>query len=143
MPKKLMYTERVKDVLNCAVSDLMAQNGFDEILRYLHLAGNSNLNENEKLAKVFDHSTICWILCLFKLFNLMNNFVLTNLYYLTMGDIRLNSTSKESPSRLVIRFVVWTHLMGTWLNVTLMLKMAIKTQNLDLEDQQWVDLFLN
>lgn len=62
MPKKLMYTEQVKDVLNCAVSDLMAQNGFDEILRYLHLAGNSNLNENEKLAKVFDHSTICWIL---------------------------------------------------------------------------------
>ena len=54
-----MYTEQVKDVLNCAVSDLIAQNGFDEILRYLHLAGNSNLNENEKLAKVFDHSTIC------------------------------------------------------------------------------------
>ena len=33
------------------MSDLMAQNCFDEILWYLHLTDDSNLNGNYKLAK--------------------------------------------------------------------------------------------
>ena len=52
LPRKRIYWEQEKDVLNCAISGLTSQNRFDEVLRYLHLADKYNPQENDKPEKV-------------------------------------------------------------------------------------------
>ena len=47
-----MYWEQAPDVSNSAVSDILTQNRFEEILGYLHLADNAKLIQGDKLAKV-------------------------------------------------------------------------------------------
>ncbi|GFS05019.1 PiggyBac transposable element-derived protein 3 [Elysia marginata] len=49
--RRSMYWEQKEDVYNKAVSEAMSRNDFDQILKYVHLASNGNL-ERSKLAKV-------------------------------------------------------------------------------------------
>ena len=99
-----MFWEQENDALNSAVSNWMAQNCFDKILRYFLLVDNFNLGENVSVPKVTPSYGL-----LKKKFaealinNLINNFVWMDLCYLIMGDIWPNSTSKEILSNFVIR----------------------------------------
>ena len=105
LQRKQMHWEQKSGVLNYSVSDLMAQNRFDQILGCLCLDDNSNLAENGKLSKLrllHDLEKKRFL----KHSNLMNNFVLMYQCYLTVGDIRPSSTLKESPSSLIIGFGV-------------------------------------
>ena len=52
LPRRRMYWEYSRDVLNTAISDSMSRNAFEEILRYLHLADNAQLDANDKFSKV-------------------------------------------------------------------------------------------
>lgn len=52
LPRRRMYWEQSSDVNNMAISTAMTVNRFDEIMRYLHVADNNNLDANDKLAKV-------------------------------------------------------------------------------------------
>ena len=45
-----MYRE--PDVFNCAISDFLPRNRFEEIRKYLHFAHNTNLPAGDKLAKI-------------------------------------------------------------------------------------------
>ena len=47
-----MYWEKQDDVINLAVSNAMSRKRFETIMRYLHLADNENLAQNDKYAKV-------------------------------------------------------------------------------------------
>ena len=47
-----MYWEQAPDVFNYAVLDMLTQNRFEEILKYLHLADNPKLIQGDKLVKV-------------------------------------------------------------------------------------------
>lgn len=58
LPRRRMYWEQSSDVQNEAVTGAMSLNRFEEILRYLHLADNTQLDPTDKMAKVrplFDH----------------------------------------------------------------------------------------
>jgi hypothetical protein len=52
MPRRRMYWEHEEDVHNEAVSSLMSRNEFEEVLQYLHVADNGNLEKDDKFAKV-------------------------------------------------------------------------------------------
>lgn len=52
LPRRRMYWEQSSDVHNEAISSAMTVNRFEEILRYLHLADNNNLDARDKMAKV-------------------------------------------------------------------------------------------
>ena len=52
LPRRRMYWEPSDDVKNIAISNAMSRNRFEEIMQFLHLADNSNLGENDKVAKV-------------------------------------------------------------------------------------------
>jgi DNA excision repair protein ERCC-6 len=47
-----MYWERTSDVRNEAVTGAMSMNCFEEILRYLHVADNTQLDPSDKMAKI-------------------------------------------------------------------------------------------
>jgi Transposase IS4 len=51
-PRREMYWERSEDCGIKAVYNAMSRNRFDELLRYIHLADNNNLNTLDKLCKV-------------------------------------------------------------------------------------------
>lgn len=51
-PRKRMFWETAEDVSIRCLSEAMSRNRFEEILRYLHLADNSNLDTDDKFAKV-------------------------------------------------------------------------------------------
>lgn len=51
-PRKRMFWETAEDVSLQGISAAMSRNRFEEILRYLHLADNSNLDSNDKFSKV-------------------------------------------------------------------------------------------
>jgi len=58
LPRRRMYWEQSTDVHNEAVAGALSLNRFEEILRYLHLADNTELDPNDKIAKIrplFDH----------------------------------------------------------------------------------------
>ena len=52
LPHRRMYWEEATDVFNCAVSDLLTRNRFEEILGYLHLDDNLDFTHGDKLAKI-------------------------------------------------------------------------------------------
>jgi DNA excision repair protein ERCC-6 len=52
LPRRRLYWEQKPDVHNEAFSSAMSRNSFEETLRFLHLADNSQLEENDKFAKV-------------------------------------------------------------------------------------------
>ena len=52
MRRRLLYWEHNEDTHNTTVSSLLSRNRFDEIMQNLHLAHNSNLNEEDKFVKV-------------------------------------------------------------------------------------------
>ena len=52
LPRRRMYWEKQDDVINLAVSNAMSRTRFETIMRYLHLADNENLAQNDKYAKV-------------------------------------------------------------------------------------------
>lgn len=52
LPRRRMYWESNKDTHNILVADSMRRNRFEEIMRYFHVANNSELSENDKMAKV-------------------------------------------------------------------------------------------
>ena len=52
MRRRPLYWEHNEDTHNTTVSSLLSRNRFDEIMQNLHLAHNSNLNEEDKFAKV-------------------------------------------------------------------------------------------
>ena len=52
LPRRRMYWERLPDVQNEAFRRAMPRNCFEEILRFLHLADNSSLPENDRFGKV-------------------------------------------------------------------------------------------
>lgn len=52
IPRKRMYWENNPDCRNEAISSAMPRNRFDEILKYLHLSDNQNLNRDDKFAKI-------------------------------------------------------------------------------------------
>ena len=47
-----MYWEQTSDVRNEAVTGAMSLNRFEEILRYIHVADNTQLDPNDKMAKI-------------------------------------------------------------------------------------------
>ena len=49
LPRRRMYWENSPDVHNKAISDAMSRNRFEEILSYLHLSDNMNLDKNDKM----------------------------------------------------------------------------------------------
>ena len=52
LPKRSMYWEHNEDTRNTTVSSLLSRNQFDEIMQNLHLIDNSNLDKEDKFAKV-------------------------------------------------------------------------------------------
>lgn len=52
LPRRRMYWQQEDDVMNVAVSSVMARNRFEEILQYLHVADNMCLGAGDKVAKV-------------------------------------------------------------------------------------------
>ena len=52
LPRQPMYWEHNEDTHNAIVSSLLSRNRFDEIMQDLHLADNSNLDKEDKFAKV-------------------------------------------------------------------------------------------
>lgn len=52
VPRTRLYWSHDKDVHNQAVSEAMARDRFEEITRYLHLADNTQLDPNDRMAKV-------------------------------------------------------------------------------------------
>lgn len=52
LPRRRMYWENNEDTHNILVDKSMRRNRFEEIFRYLHVADNSNLQPNDKMAKV-------------------------------------------------------------------------------------------
>ena len=52
LPRQPMYWEHNEDTHNTTVLSLLSRNRFDEIIRNLHLAENSNLDKEDKIAKV-------------------------------------------------------------------------------------------
>ena len=52
LPNRRLYWENSNDVHNVAISSAMTVNRFEEILRYMHVSDNNNLEMNEKIAKV-------------------------------------------------------------------------------------------
>ena len=52
LPRRRMYWENNEDTQNTTVSSLLSPNQFDEIMKNLHLADNSNLDKEDKFAKV-------------------------------------------------------------------------------------------
>jgi len=52
LPRRRMYWEQSSDVRNEAVSGAMSLNRFEEILRYVHLADNTQLDSGDKMAKI-------------------------------------------------------------------------------------------
>ena len=51
-PRRTMYWEHNEDTHNKTASSLLSQNHFDEIMQHVHLADNSNLDKEDKFAKV-------------------------------------------------------------------------------------------
>ena len=52
LPRRPRYWEHSEDAHNTTVSSLLSRNRFDEIMQNLHLADNSNLDKEDRLAKV-------------------------------------------------------------------------------------------
>ena len=52
LPRRRMFWEQKPDVHNEAVSNAMTVNRFEEIMRYFHVADNTNLDAQDKMAKV-------------------------------------------------------------------------------------------
>ena len=52
LPRRPMYWEYNEDTHNATVSSLLSRNRFDKITQNLHLADNSNLDKEDKFAKV-------------------------------------------------------------------------------------------
>lgn len=52
VPRRRMYWENNEDTRNILVTKCMSRNRFEEILRYFHVADNTNLAPNDKMAKV-------------------------------------------------------------------------------------------
>ena len=52
MPRRPTYWKHNEDTNTTTVSSLLSRNRFDEIMQNLHLAGNSNLDKEDKSAKV-------------------------------------------------------------------------------------------
>ena len=52
LPRRPMFWERSPDVENGAVSSKMSRNRFDEIMKYLHQADNTDIDANDKFSKV-------------------------------------------------------------------------------------------
>ena len=52
LPRQPMYWEHNEDTHNAIVSSLLSRNRFDETMQDLHLADNSNLDKEDKFAKV-------------------------------------------------------------------------------------------
>ena len=51
-PRRPMYWEHNEDTYNTTVSSFLSRNRFDEIMQNFHLADNSNLDKEDKFAKV-------------------------------------------------------------------------------------------
>ena len=52
LPRRPMYWEYNEETHNTTVSSLLSRKRFDEIMQNLHLADNSNIDKEEKFAKV-------------------------------------------------------------------------------------------
>ena len=52
LPRRPMYWEHNEDTHNTAVSSLLSQNRFDEIMQNLHFVDNSNPDKEDKFVKV-------------------------------------------------------------------------------------------
>ena len=57
-PRRSMYWEMRDDSRNSIVTSLFTRNKFLNVLRYIHLADNNNLDTNDKFAKVQPPSKI-------------------------------------------------------------------------------------
>jgi hypothetical protein len=52
LPRRTMYWEKSSDSHNEAISAAMGRNRFDDIMRFLHLCDNSNLDSKDRFAKI-------------------------------------------------------------------------------------------
>ena len=52
LPRRAMYWEHNEDTHNTKASSSLSRHQFDEIMQNLHLADNSNLEKEDKFAKV-------------------------------------------------------------------------------------------
>jgi hypothetical protein len=52
LPRRTMYWERSSDCQNEAISSAMGRNKFDDIMRFLHLCDNNNLDGKDRFAKI-------------------------------------------------------------------------------------------
>ena len=52
LPRRPMYWEHNENTHNTTVSSLLSRNRFDEIMQNLYLADNSNLDKEDKFAKM-------------------------------------------------------------------------------------------
>ena len=52
LPRRPMYWEHIETTHNTTISSLISRNRFDEIMKNLHLADNSNLDKEDKFPKV-------------------------------------------------------------------------------------------
>jgi len=52
LPRRRMYWEQQPDVWNAAVATALPRKKFEDLLRYFHISDNSNLQANDRFAKV-------------------------------------------------------------------------------------------
>ena len=52
LPRRRMYWDQERDTKNEFISEAFSKNRFEEIMRYLHVCDNNNLDPNDKLAKI-------------------------------------------------------------------------------------------
>ena len=52
VPRRRMYWSLDTDVRNDAIAEAMTMDRFDEIMRYIHLSDNNNLDATDKFSKV-------------------------------------------------------------------------------------------
>ena len=132
LTKKRMWWEQESDVLNCAISVLMSQNQFDEVLRFLYLTDNYNLQEKTSWRKC-DHFMIRWIF--YKHSEWKKTFMSTNWSFHITARIQPNNISRENLSNFGIRYGASIHPKDTLHNAILMPVKETTILNHDFGDQ--------
>jgi len=111
-----MYWENSEDVHNAAVSSTMPVNRFEELLRYIHVCDNTNLDQETNWQNCV-HCSPCSMNVSFKTGLSHRTFPLMNRWSLTMVAILQNNSSAVSRYGLVLRCGVLTAVWVIWFSV--------------------------
>ena len=103
--ERSMYWEMCLDKRNTIVASLFPRNRFLNVLQYLHLADNNNLNPSDKFSKVNPLLRMMNESCL-ENFIPEKNISLMSQWYLIMNFMVANNTSKTNQP-------IWLQAMGS------------------------------